>query len=291
MSVPAGRFSINSAINRVATTGCIAFFDTATTGCIAFFDVPAQSAQIAVQDTANTATISTTPSGGVDDQAASTTLKLTGALTNLDVNDYIKTQANEYMKVTNIVGNTLTVERNAAPPGLTQGSLAAAADGETVTLAEGGISDTDTTLILSAAIANLNQNEYLKIGSEYVKVTNIGGTGALANRQLTITRNGAPCGLTQGAAAAAAAGTSVTLAEGGISDSDTTLKVAAAITGLTVGEYLKTAANEYVKVTALADSGKTLTITRNGAPCGLTQGRPPTPAPCTLLPQPSNQHP
>ena len=62
--------------------------------------------------------------------------------------------------------------------------------------------------------------------------------------------------------------------EGGISNSDTTLKVAAAITGLAVGEYLKTAANEYVKVTALADSGLTLTITRNGAPCGLTQGKP-----------------
>ena len=77
-----------------------------------------------------------------------------------------------------------------------------------------------------------------------------------------------------GAAAAAAAGESVTLAEGGISNSATELKVAAAITGLAVGEYLKTAANEYVKVTALADSGKTLTITRNGAPCGLTQGKP-----------------
>ena len=50
--------------------------------------------------------------------------------------------------------------------------------------------------------------------------------------------------------------------------------MAAAITGLAVGEYLKTAANEYVRVTALADSGLTLMITRNGAPCGLTQGKP-----------------
>ena len=256
------------------SSACIAFFDImGSSACIAFFDVTTQNAQIAVVDvTANSATISSNPSGGVDDQATSTTLTLSGALTDLDVNDYIKSASNEYMKVTNIAGNTLTVERNAAPPGLTQGSLASAADGETVTLAEGGISNSDTTLILSAAINNLDQNEFLKIGSEYVKVTNIGGTGALLNRQLTIERNGNPCGLTQAAAAAAAAaGETVFLAEGGIDNSATTLKLEAAIGTLDVGEYLKTEANEYLKVTAKADSDLTLTIERDGNPCGLTQ--------------------
>ena len=105
-------------------------------------------------------------SGGVD--TAGTTVTLVAALTGLAQNDFIKTAAGEYMKVTNIANNVdLTVERNAAPAGLTQRNQAAnAGPGTQVTLAQGGITDdaTATTVKLVNEIANLAQNEYIKIG-------------------------------------------------------------------------------------------------------------------------------
>jgi hypothetical protein len=126
-------------------------------------------------------------------------------------------------------------------------------------------------LKVAAAITGLAVGEYLKTAAnEYVKVTALADSGLT----LTITRNGAPCGLTQAAAAAAAAGETVTLYEGGIDNDDTSLKIYPALTGLDVNEYVKTEAGEYLAVSAIstASSISTLTISRNAAPLGLTQG-------------------
>ena len=53
---------------------------------------------------------------------------------------------------------------------------------------------------------------------------------------------------------------------------ESTVKLASAIDNLDVGEYIKTAAGEYMQVTSLSDDGKTVNVTRGAAPAGLTQG-------------------
>jgi hypothetical protein len=174
--------------------------DATKTGTIAFFDVAAQTANIAA-------------GGGVDNQAGSTTVILATSIASLDVNEYIKSANNEYMKVTvkSGDGKTLTVTRNSSPPGLTSGGLAAAADGSAVTLAEGGVDDQagSTTVKLVAAISTLVKNDYIKsAANEYMKVTAIADSG----KTLTVQRAASPQGLTAGAIAAAPAGTTVTLA-------------------------------------------------------------------------------
>ena len=220
-------------------------------------------------------------SGGVD--TAGTTVTLVAALTGLAQNDFIKTAAGEYMKVTNIANDvTLTVERNAAPAGLIQRSQAASAGpGTQVTLAQGGITDdaTATTVKLVGAIANLAQNEYIKIGDEYMKVTGL----ADDDKTLTVTRlpDVTALGLTEAAGRISAAPGAEVKRVAGFDASSTTLKLVtkieaagAAIGTLAKDEYIKIG-NEYMKVTAdLADDGKTLTVSRNANPPGLTSGGP-----------------
>ena len=67
-----------------------------------------------------------------------TILALVAALPGLDVGEYIKSESGEYMKVTSLsnFNRTLSVERGALPPGLTQIASSVAAAGSKVTLAE-----------------------------------------------------------------------------------------------------------------------------------------------------------
>ena len=286
---------------------------------IAFEDVATQAAVIAT---------------GIDDQANSIHLVLATTIADLQVGEYLKSEANEYMQVTGLSGDrlTVTVSRDGAPPGLTQkGSRAAAAAGETVMLAEmgglrltverdgappglvrkgsraaaaagstvilvdGGLDDqasviafqdhlesasiavhldneaTSTTVVLASAMPNLDVGEYIKQeNSEYMKVTAVANAG----KTLTVERGGNPPGLVAGSVAPVPGGSSVVLAEGGVDDqaSSTSVRLVAAIANLEVGEYIKSAANEYMKVTGIADGGKMLTVARNAAPAGLTQG-------------------
>ena len=83
-----------------------------------------------------------------------------------------------------------------------------------------------------------------------------------SDKTLTVERHQNPAGLTSAGAAAHVGGATVTLAEGGITDAadSVTVKLVAAITNLNANEYIKTAANEYLKVTNIADAGKTLTV-------------------------------
>ncbi|MGB1601413.1 MAG: hypothetical protein ACPIOQ_52245, partial [Promethearchaeia archaeon] len=201
------------------------------------------------------------------------------AIGTLAKDEYIKV-GNEYMKVTADLadaGTTLTVSRNANPPGLSSGGPAVVAAGATVTLVEGGLSVDGTTLKLVSAIANLQVNEYVKTpGGEYLKVTQINGQTLTVERSDNTDAASAtnhPPGLTQGAKAAVTlAGVTVTLAEGGISTLDTTLYIANEIDSLDEHEYLKIG-GEIVKVTALSADKKTLTIQRAQSPQGLTSGQ------------------
>ena len=174
-------------------------------------DVAVQSATIAFEDTTVSATIAA--SGGVDNKTTSTTVVLASSMANLNQSEYIKSESGEYMKVTAIAGDgvTLTVERAASPPGLTAGSIAVVANASSVTLVEGGVDATESTVKLASAIDNLDVGEYIKTAAgEYMQVTSLSDDGKTVN----VTRGAAPAGLTQGAAAEAAAGTLVILAEG-----------------------------------------------------------------------------
>ena len=249
----------------LAASATISFEDRTASATIAFEDVPAQNANIAA-------------GGGLDDQVASTTLVLATAIADLDAGEYIKSANNEYMRVSalSIDKKTLTVTRAASPPGLVAGPIAEAADGSSIILAEGGVDATGTTVKLVAPLLGLATGEYIKSAAgEYMLVTNLENS----DKTLTVERNGAPAGLTQKPAASAAAGTSVTLADGGVDATGTTVKLVAPLSGLTVGAYIKSASGEYMKVIAIADSGHTLRIVRNAAPEGLVQtqrGRSPT---------------
>ena len=83
--------------------------------------------------------------------------------------------------------------------------------GETVALYQGGIDNDDTTLKIHPPLSGLDVNEYVKTESgEYLAVSGISTVNSVST--LTISRSAAPLGLTQGTAAAAAAGEDVTLA-------------------------------------------------------------------------------
>jgi hypothetical protein len=135
---------------------------------------------------------------------------------------------------------------------------------QTATL-DGGIDNAVTQVVMGAAIANLAANEFIKIGTEYMKVLVLSNGG----KTLTVIRNQNPDGLTSAGAAAHSNGETITLAEGGVDTSATELKIATAIPNLAANEFIQ-AGTEYMKVTALADSGKTLTVVRNQNPAGLT---------------------
>ena len=67
---------------------------------------------------------------------------------------------------------------------------------------------------------------------------------------------------------------SATIAESGLTNetSSTQLRLEAALPGLAVGQYIKSAAGEYMKVTALTASGKNLTVDRGAIPSGVRMG-------------------
>ena len=199
--------------SRVATlTEAMSYSSTEVSRATLFevYQDSTASATIAFEDKSDTADIAA--GGGVNALTSETTLVLASAIPNLDVNEYIKSNNDEYMKVTDIASDniTLTVERNAAPPGLTQGSIATAVEGSAVTLAEGGIDASDTTVKLVAALTGLDVNDYIKSAAgEYMKVTQISGDSLT----IVVERNGSPFGLVHGPAQAASAGTTVVLAE------------------------------------------------------------------------------
>ena len=281
-AAPAGLVQGSIAAAGAGTTVILAepaFVDVSSQNAtITFEDVPGQKANVAI-------------GAGIDDQTNSVTLKIDSVIANLNVGEYIKRANIEYMRVVSIAadGITLTVERNSAPPGLQQGSLAAVSAGKSFTLAEGGLaSNVNSTLLkLAAGIENLKVGDYLKSASgEYMKVLNT----ADQSTSLTVARNVLAPGLIQGSLAAADAGTVVTLAEevfadntaetatisseGGVTDhsSNNTIKLDTAIAGLDTGEYIKSESGEYMKVTHKTDSGRTLTVLRGAAPAGLVQG-------------------
>ena len=133
-----------------------------------------QSATIAFEDTTVSATIAA--SGGVDNKTTSTTVVLASSMANLSQNEYIKSESGEYMKVTAIAGDgvTLTVERAASPPGLIAGSIAVVANASSVTLVEGGVDTTESTVKLASAIDNLDVGEYIKTAAgEYMQVLSL----------------------------------------------------------------------------------------------------------------------
>ena len=171
-----------------------------------FEDVAEQIAFIAFEDKANVGTIN----GAID--SVNTSVVLAQPMENLDEGDFIKTDSDEYMEVTHIANDnlTLTVVRGASPPGLDTGAAAPAGNASHVTLAEGGINATGTVLKLATAISNLDVGEYIKSDSdEYMKVTEKDQSGKV----LKVDRAANPPGLVAGSAAVVAAGSSVTLAE------------------------------------------------------------------------------
>jgi hypothetical protein len=137
----------------------------------------------------------------------------------------------------------------------------------------GGITNEESslTLVLDSVIPNLDVGEYVKtVENEYLKVVGL-STDKLT---LTIERDGEPSGLTKkGSRQAASGGEVVILVEGGVDDNPAsqTVKLVQAIPGLDVDEYIKSDNGEYMKVTAIVDSGKTLTVERDAAPPGLVQ--------------------
>ena len=184
------------------STGDGTFVDTLNTAIVAFEDVPASelTGMIAV-------------SGGLSVDANSLSLVLTEAMVRLDVNEYLKTAAGEYVRVVGIADDkvTLTVQRDGAPPGLTRkGARAVAAPGENVTLVEGGVNVSGTVITLASAMVSLDVHDFLKApGGEYMGVVAVSDDG----KTVTVTRDGSPPGLLRGSPAAVAAGAVLFLAE------------------------------------------------------------------------------
>ena len=206
IACPDNSWAIDAGSNEISDCTC----NSGHAGAVTYAEI-SETAPVAFEDQQSTGTLATS----IDGQAESTIVELQSAIPGLDLDEYIKTPAGEYMKVIQMSNDllTLTVERNGAPPGLLRGSTGAAAAGATVTLAEGGIDTNATVLMLGSVLNHLGVGDYVKsAGGEYMKVLSIDNGG----KQLTVDRGGSPRGLVAGAAVTATAGELVTLVKGAL---------------------------------------------------------------------------
>jgi hypothetical protein len=144
---------IACAAGKSATAGSAA----SCTGCTAG-NYAAQSVVYAWQDKTGVGNegIVTGTCSDADVANDATSIVLTAAITNLDVNEYIKVDISlEYLKVTALSTDkkTLTVTRNTAPTGLTSAGAAAIPAGVKVTIAE----QTTTTYGVASTVASCTQ--------------------------------------------------------------------------------------------------------------------------------------
>ena len=182
--------------------------------------------------------------GFVNASNASSNIVLDANMSRLDVNEYIKTEANEYMKVTAISGDgsvagvMLTVERGAHPPGLSPGLVSAVPNRSSLAL--------DLHIIQARTRSRKRAHSFTQVPHGSLVTLAEGGTGVngtvvsflfrldetwkhdFCTRMHTLQHT-----LTQ-------AQRTRTLAQ---------VKLVAAIANLDVDEYIKTASNEYLKVT------------------------------------------
>ena len=308
-----------------------------------------------IQDTFDTSMVEV----GLGNDIESTELVLTVEIENLDVNDFLKSASGEYMKVTGVAEDkvTLTVERNVAPPGLSQGALAAVGVGETVTLAEETTSDDARSAVANITGSCFNGKFYqhqwsihnsnitnvtraLKWAEHHSQLDNglnapnwfykewlhLDGSSmasavprdliAYLFPNLTcythdkVSGQELPCDVLDINASMGYYGRPQTFAsfvrkpqltslresarqanvimedadgtdpantaiiDSGVDgkSSSTTLVLESVMENLDLDEFIRTAAGEYMRVTYIADDGVTLTVERNAAPNGLTQG-------------------
>jgi hypothetical protein len=159
---------------------------------------------------------------------------------------------------------------------------AAVAAGTTVILAQGGMDSLLAVVKTTTLSAPLFKNQttatvsstsglvadaYIRVGAEIIKITAV----VTGTQILTLDRG--------------QLGTTVESHEIGAGVHGSILRLVAMMDNLAVGEYIKTAAGEYMKILALADNGKTLTVERKsdgcascGSPPGLTQREAAAPA-------------
>lgn len=220
---------------------------------------------------------------------------LNSKMDDLQTFDYLKsTTTNEYMQVLDISDTydpvdgfinqmaNITVERGKHPAGLlfSNKERVLAENGNGLILVRQRKTESDNQMLIHGG-GSLSKGDYLKrkeasadgIPYEYLEVTQI--TVIDDNlKNVTISRNQKPVGLTQGSPLNLTHDDELVLVQGGLtSDStSTSFKLVTAIKTLDVGDYLKTPQNEYLEVNNISNDKRTLNVTRNADPLGLTQG-------------------
>ncbi len=204
--------------------------------------------------------------GGLTSVDTSIRFKLVTPIQMLHEGDYLKTPDNEYLNVTVIEndGMTLNVTRKQEPLGLTQGEIDELKPGTVVTLAETTIDASRTTInIVDVSSDDINVGSYLKTSEdEYVKVSSISSD----RKTLNVIRGQNPAGLTGSDADIIAAGSDLTLVMGGLQDAnDATIKLVESIPDLDQNDFLQVGGNNYLKVTSISNDGKEITVTSDAA--------------------------
>lgn len=151
-------------------------------------------------------------------------VKLVAGIANLDVDEYIKTASNEYLKVTIRSADTIYAKLCVYVR-------------VRVWLCE--------CMCECACVYVIHTHTLLPSRtSTHTQVKSISADG----RTLSVVREAEPAGLIKSRASPIAAGSTLTLAEGGVNASGTTLHMVAALPDLGVGDYIKSAQGEYMQV-------------------------------------------
>ena len=196
----------------------------------------------------------TTGRTGGDIHTDGGTITLSAKIVNLQIDDYLQLDGGEFVQVTEISGDdrrTITVSRNADPPGQTKTTQKRVKSGKKVQRYAGGIATNAEQVLVSVLSPACEPGHFIRIEdkNEFLEIENCNHTKKI----IEFVQDKKICGFRNGIISSKVpAGATLTYYGGGLANNstDTILKIESEFKKIREGDFLRTNNAEYLLVTS-----------------------------------------